>query len=401
MPRYTENDIQSACNANLQEYLMAHGYELKKADGKSKKLEGYGGLFIFEKGFFHFSEENKGNQIHFLRQYMDMGFQDAVQSLLDFQGIRREEELNPPTYSRKNTYQKPRPQPKPQQAPQPQYQQPQAQREVPPPTAEPYGMPQPTAEPYGMPPPTVEPYGMPPPTAEPYGMPPPTAEPYGMPPPTAEPYGMPPPTAEPYGMPPPMAEPFEMPPPPPDDFHLPPEAFGMPPDDYGLPPEPYGILQENHNLPPVSQEIPQGTPIVPPEVQPIRASDLIAEPRHPDSYVLHPEEGYSVTPQEEVEFQVPSMAEHNSNQQKQREYQQAPQQNHAPQQEYQRATPIQPRAKVEEPPKEPMVLPPRSTDKNAYKSFLYLTQDRALDKDIVNDLLKQGKIFEATTQYQQ
>ncbi len=273
MPRYTDNDIQSACNVNLQEYLMAQGCELKKVDGKSKKLEGHGGLYIFEKGFYHFSEENKGNAIHFLRQYMDMDFQDAVQSLLDFQGIRREEELNPPNYQRNNSYQKktsykkPLPKPKPEQAA-PQPQQPQAQREMPP-----------------------------------------------------EPYGIPPP---------------------PDNYDFPPEAFGIPPDDYDLPPEPFGTPPENG----------------------------------------------------EVEFEVPSMSEHDSFQE-----QQAPQQNHPPPQE--RKPRIQPRAKKEESPKIPMELPPRSSDKNAYKSFLYLTQDRALDKDIVNDLMKQGKIFEATTQYNQ
>lgn len=301
MPRYTDNDIKAATSVNLQQYLMAQGHELKKSDSKSMKLEGHGGLYIFEKGFHHFSDDSdrgKGNAIHFCRYYLDMGFQDAVQSLLDFQGIRREEELNPPTYQRKTSYQKPMPKPKPKTPLQSaEFQVPQGnqQREE------------------------------------------------FRPPPMAEPYGMPPP---------------------PDDFDLPPEAFGMPPDDYDSPPEAY-------DMPPVDYDL---------------STDVY----------LNQQGGNSFSPQNqgEVEFQLPAMAEHDSFQQ------QAPQQNHPPPQEYQRKPPIQPQPK-EEVPKEPMILPPRSDDKSGYKSFCYLTQERALDKDIVNDLMKQGKIFEATTQYQQ
>lgn len=312
MPRYTDNDIKSATGVNLQEFLQAQGYELKKADGKSKKLEGYGGLYIFEKGFHHFSEDAKGNAIHFCRQYMDMGFQDAVQALLDFQGIRREEELNPPTYQKKTSYQKPTYKAKPKTPFQPkEFQAPQETKWENPPQFE-----NQQKEEF-----------RPPPVAEAYGMPP---DDYDLPP---EAFGMPP-----------------------NDYDLPPEAFGMPPDDYGLPPEAYDMPPDDYGFPPEAHLNQQG--------------------------------GNSFSPQsqEEVVFQVPSMAEHDSFQR---------QETRPPPLEYGRTAPIKPKEESIE----PMVLPPKSDDKSGYKSFCYLTQERALDKDIVNNLMKQGQIFEATTQF--
>lgn len=279
MPRYTDNDIKSALGVNLQEYAVAMGFELKKSDGLSKKIEGYGGLFVFEKGFCHFSEDKKGNAINFAREYLGLGFQDAVQSLLDFRGIPREEEFKPPTYNRNNSYQKAPTQRKKQE----QYQRKEQKlpdfkenlqqnyRDVPPDDF--------------------------------YGQPPPDDF-YGQPPPDDF-YGQPPPDDF-YGE------------PPPDDFH------GQPPPD----------LQENQ-----------------------------------------------MNINEKVVFEVPSMSEHDSFQQK------APPQTHAP-----------PKKEMQEP-KEPMVLPTLSDDRKFKKSFDYLTNERCLDKEIVDNLMKSGQIFEASTQF--
>ncbi len=350
MPRYTDNDIRAATDVNLQEYLMSQGYELKKSDRKAMKLEGYGGLFIFEKGYHHFSDESstgKGNAIHFCRNYLDMGFQDAVQALLDFQGIRREEELNPPTrtnsYQKKSSYQKPV-QKKTQHSQNGQWEN----------TQKPYSPQENQVKEQFYSPPREEYSNN---SHEHSNIRP---ENFDIP---LETFNIPP---EGYGM--------------SDDYSsIPPEGYGMQEDYSHIPPEGYGMQEDYSHIPPEGYEMSENHLNIPQET---------TQKEHGGN------NSFSSQSQEEVVFVVPSMKEHDS-------YQQEKQLTRPPPQEFQKKAPLKPNPKVEEAPKEPMVLPPRSDDKSGYKSFLYLTQDRALDKDIVNDLMKQGKIFEATTQYQQ
>lgn len=350
MPRYTDNDIKSATNVNLQEYAQAMGFELKKADSKSKKIEGYGGLYVFEKGFQHFSEDKKGNAIHFAREYLGMGFQDAVQSLLDFQNIQRELENHRPSYNQNNFYQKQPSKPKIQgqsrqyqQAPQQAYQQ-----QAPPQTYE-----QVPHQPQQAPPQTFQEK----PPDDFYGQPHP--EEYWGEPPPEEYWGEPPPE-EFWGEPPPQ------------------EFQGMPPESYEQEIPPPETFNAPPPIQPIHQPIPQATA----------------------------QQSVATTPKQEEElvFEVPSMEEHESFQsvnyahtyqevQAEKQPTQVPQQTHAPvNKQWQQAS-------QEEVPKEPMVLPSRSSDKSAYKSFLYLTEERCIDKDIVNNMMKQGKIFEASTQF--
>lgn len=337
MPRYTDTDIQSALRANLQEFLQSRGYQLKKSDSKSMKLEGHGGLYIFEKGFCHFSEDSKGNSINFLREYMDMGFQDAVQSLLDFQGIRREEELNPPTYQRNNSYQKPKQNYKP-------------PPQVPPPQQAPPQQAPPPKEWNGNVLPLL--HNLSKEEFEQFGQLPQETR-WEEPPPPDDFYGQPPP----------------------DDFYGEP-----PPDDF------YG-QQFEPEIPPDTQipsPISQGNPL------PLQNTEEAVN--------------YELPPQSEYEGAWGSNLAEDYRQYQAQQQQPAPVQP-PPQptttQQNQPLPKLQSKRIEEEQPKVPMVLPPKSEDKSGYKSFLYLTQDRALDKEIVNDLMKQGLIFEATTQFQQ
>ncbi len=276
MPKYSKEDIAQATDVNLQDYARHMGFELKKADQKSMKIEGHGGLYVFEKGFHHFSAVKKGNAIHFAREYLGMGFQEAVKSLHDFKGYVPEMEHT--SFPQKTSYQKPvsRPNPPPKQQQEAHHQQ------APPP--EQYQR-QPVQPEFVAPPPPMD-----------------------------------------YDM-----------PPPPMDFDLPPEAFGEPP-----PPEFY-------------------------EEQ-VRAA------------IVEPKTDYSYTPPpfpDGVELELPPMSEHDSFEKK------------------------QPAPTFEKEERGEMQLPPKSNDPHGYKSFLYLTKERGLDKDIVNSLMKQGDIFEATTQFKE
>ena len=52
---FTSDEIQKAYNTNLIEYAKSQGFEIKKADRKSYKVKGYGGLYLFPHAFHHFS----------------------------------------------------------------------------------------------------------------------------------------------------------------------------------------------------------------------------------------------------------------------------------------------------------------------------------------------------------
>ncbi|MFI3255428.1 MAG: toprim domain-containing protein [Eubacteriales bacterium] len=82
MPHFSKEQIQEANRTNLIEYAKSIGYELEKPSGGACKVKGYGGLFVFERGFCHHSEDKKGNVIQFLMEYENKTFPQAVEDLL-------------------------------------------------------------------------------------------------------------------------------------------------------------------------------------------------------------------------------------------------------------------------------------------------------------------------------
>ncbi len=82
MAHFSKEQIQEANRTNLIEYARMNGYDLKKSSGGSFKVEGFGGLYLWEKGFNHFSEEKKGNVIQFVMEYEGKTFPQAVEELL-------------------------------------------------------------------------------------------------------------------------------------------------------------------------------------------------------------------------------------------------------------------------------------------------------------------------------
>ena len=84
--RITDEQKERAAFVNLPQFLMAHGFELKKV-GKEYVWKDHDSLHIKDNGpgergqWFRFSENKGGDNIGFLREYMDMSFADAVEAL--------------------------------------------------------------------------------------------------------------------------------------------------------------------------------------------------------------------------------------------------------------------------------------------------------------------------------
>lgn len=84
--RVTDEQKERAAYVNLPQFLMSHGFDLKKF-GKEYVWKEHDSLHIKDNGpgergqWFRFSENKGGDNIGLLREYMDMSFIDAVEAL--------------------------------------------------------------------------------------------------------------------------------------------------------------------------------------------------------------------------------------------------------------------------------------------------------------------------------
>lgn len=84
--RVTDEQKEMAAYVNLPQFLMAHGFDLKKV-GREYVWKDHDSLHINDNGpgergqWFRFRENKGGDNIGFLREYMDMSFIDAVEAL--------------------------------------------------------------------------------------------------------------------------------------------------------------------------------------------------------------------------------------------------------------------------------------------------------------------------------
>ena len=82
--RITDEQKERANLVNLPQFLMSHGFDLKKV-GKEYVWKEHDSLHIKDNGpgergqWFRFSENKGGDNIGLLREYMDMSFIDAVE----------------------------------------------------------------------------------------------------------------------------------------------------------------------------------------------------------------------------------------------------------------------------------------------------------------------------------
>lgn len=84
--KITDEQKERAAFVNLPQFLMAHGFDLKKV-GREYVWKDHDSLHIKDNGpgergqWFRFRENKGGDNIGFLREYMDMSFIDAVEAL--------------------------------------------------------------------------------------------------------------------------------------------------------------------------------------------------------------------------------------------------------------------------------------------------------------------------------
>lgn len=84
--KITDEQKEKAAFVNLPQFLMAHGFDLKKV-GREYVWKDHDSLHIKDNGpgergaWFRFSEDKGGDNIGLLREYMDMSFLDAVEAL--------------------------------------------------------------------------------------------------------------------------------------------------------------------------------------------------------------------------------------------------------------------------------------------------------------------------------
>lgn len=84
--RITDEQKERAAFVNLPQFLMGHGFDLKKV-GREYVWKEHDSLHIKDNGpgergaWFRFSEDKGGDNIGFLREYMGMSFVDAVEAL--------------------------------------------------------------------------------------------------------------------------------------------------------------------------------------------------------------------------------------------------------------------------------------------------------------------------------
>lgn len=88
MPRlYTNDEVQKAYDTNLIEYAKSQGFDVKKADRKSYKVKGYGGLYLFPNAFHHFSDSESGGIVDFAMKYQGLTKEQSIENILSLQGI--------------------------------------------------------------------------------------------------------------------------------------------------------------------------------------------------------------------------------------------------------------------------------------------------------------------------
>ncbi len=79
---FTRDEMKQVYETNLIEYAISQGFEVQKSDRKSYRVKGYGGLFLFPRGFHHFSSNESGSIVDFCKSYQGLDFVQAVEQIL-------------------------------------------------------------------------------------------------------------------------------------------------------------------------------------------------------------------------------------------------------------------------------------------------------------------------------
>lgn len=97
---FTEEEMKQVFATNLIEYAASQGFAVEKADRKTYHVKGNGGLYLFPKGYHHFSRGESGNIIDFAREYQGLSFITAVETILGTKAYANTLPPLPPTPER-------------------------------------------------------------------------------------------------------------------------------------------------------------------------------------------------------------------------------------------------------------------------------------------------------------
>jgi len=93
---FTENEIAQAYQTSIIDLVQQYGFNLKY-EGKVFRVEGFGGLFIWNNGigWYHGSTLEKGNNVEFLNKYCGINTKvEAIRLVLDYAHITPASELH-------------------------------------------------------------------------------------------------------------------------------------------------------------------------------------------------------------------------------------------------------------------------------------------------------------------
>lgn len=97
---FTEEEMKQVFATNLIDYARSQGFAVEKSDRKSYHVKGHGGLYLFPKGYHHFSRGESGNIIDFAKEYQGLSFITAVESILGTRAYANTIPPPPPTPKR-------------------------------------------------------------------------------------------------------------------------------------------------------------------------------------------------------------------------------------------------------------------------------------------------------------
>lgn len=97
---FTEEEMRQVFATSLIEYARSQGFAVEKSDRKTYHVKGHGGLYLFPKGYHHFSRGESGNIIDFAREYQGLPFITAVETILGTRAYANTLPPLPPTPKR-------------------------------------------------------------------------------------------------------------------------------------------------------------------------------------------------------------------------------------------------------------------------------------------------------------
>lgn len=94
---FTQEELQQVYNTNVKEFVLNQGFEFKDTDltKKACRVKDMSGLYIFDRGFHHFGSDTKGNITDFAKVFLNLDFNEAVETILGTRAYSNTIEFTP------------------------------------------------------------------------------------------------------------------------------------------------------------------------------------------------------------------------------------------------------------------------------------------------------------------